>query len=57
MSAVPIIKEIAKTVGGSGGGKPSLGQAGGKEPDKLPEAISKAFNIVKDEIEKMKVKN
>ncbi|MCE1247469.1 MAG: alanine--tRNA ligase [Firmicutes bacterium] len=57
MSAVPLIKEIAKTVGGSGGGKPALGQAGGKEPEKLPEAISKAFNIVKDEIEKMKVKN
>jgi alanyl-tRNA synthetase len=57
LSAVPIIKEIAKVMGGSGGGKPSMGQAGGKDPEKLPDAISKAFGIIKDEIEKMKVKN
>jgi len=36
------IKESAAIVGGSGGGKPALAQAGGKHPDKLPEALEAA---------------
>ena len=30
---------VAKVVGGGGGGKPNMAQAGGKEPDKLAEAL------------------
>lgn len=37
-----LIKEIVKLVGGGGGGKPDLAQAGGKEPEKLPEALKEA---------------
>lgn len=37
-----LIKEIVKVVGGGGGGKPEMAQAGGKEPSKLPEALAKA---------------
>ena len=41
-----IIKEIAGLIGGSGGGRPDMAQAGGKSPEKLPEAIEKVFQVV-----------
>jgi alanyl-tRNA synthetase len=34
-----LIQEVAKLVGGGGGGRPDLAQAGGKDPDKLDEAL------------------
>jgi alanyl-tRNA synthetase len=37
-----IVGEIAKLCGGGGGGKPDLATAGGKWPDKLPEALAAA---------------
>ena len=33
------IKQIAPIVGGGGGGKPELAQAGGKNPEALPQAL------------------
>jgi alanyl-tRNA synthetase len=39
VNAVELIREIAKHVQGGGGGKPTLAEAGGKLPDKLPEAL------------------
>jgi alanyl-tRNA synthetase len=39
---VQLIKEIAPAVGGSGGGKPESAQAGGKNPEGLPQALDKA---------------
>ncbi len=42
MSAGDWIKSVAPVVGGGGGGKPDLAQAGGKEVAKIPEAISAA---------------
>jgi alanyl-tRNA synthetase len=36
------VREVAKVVGGGGGGKPSMAQAGGKLPEKLPEALDTA---------------
>ena len=38
-SAGKWITPVAETVGGGGGGKPDLAQAGGKLPAKLPEAL------------------
>lgn len=35
-----IVKEIAKIVGGSGGGKPHLATAGGKDVAKIDEALN-----------------
>ncbi len=37
-----IIKQLAPIVGGSGGGKPELAQAGGSQPEKLGEALAAA---------------
>ncbi|HRA01246.1 MAG TPA: DHHA1 domain-containing protein [Thermoflexales bacterium] len=42
MEAGKLIKEIAAIVGGSGGGRPTLAQAGGKDPARLDEALEKA---------------
>jgi alanyl-tRNA synthetase len=36
------IREPAKIVGGSGGGRPNMAQAGGKDPEKLSQALEKA---------------
>ncbi|RIK83786.1 MAG: alanine--tRNA ligase [Planctomycetota bacterium] len=36
------VREVAKIVGGSGGGKPDLAQAGGKQPGKIGEALERA---------------
>jgi len=39
MSAGNIVKEVAKIVGGSGGGRPHLATAGGKDVEKIDEAL------------------
>ena len=41
-----LVGEVAKVVGGGGGGKPTMAQAGGKDPGKLGEALEKARNLV-----------
>ena len=40
------VKEVAPVVGGGGGGKPDMAQAGGKDPAKLPEAFEKAKEVI-----------
>ena len=42
-----VLSEVAKLMGGGGGGKPESAQAGGKDPSKAEEAISKVVEIVK----------
>jgi alanyl-tRNA synthetase len=41
-----IIKEISTIVGGSGGGRPDMAQAGGPNPDKLDDALQAAPDII-----------
>jgi alanyl-tRNA synthetase len=41
-----IIRELAPLVGGSGGGKPELAEAGGKDSSMLADAIEKSYSIV-----------
>jgi len=43
-----VIKQIASTVGGSGGGRPDMAQAGGTKPEKLDEALEKAYKVIKN---------
>ncbi len=42
-----VLSEVAKLCGGGGGGKPESAQAGGKDPSKAEEAISKVVDIFK----------
>jgi alanyl-tRNA synthetase len=41
-----IVGELAKICGGGGGGRPDLAQAGGKQPEKLAEALAAVPRIV-----------
>jgi len=41
-----IVKALAPVIGGSGGGKPDLAQAGGSLPDKLAEALEKVYTLI-----------
>ncbi|MBT3923419.1 MAG: alanine--tRNA ligase [Nitrospina sp.] len=41
-----IIKQIAAIVGGSGGGRPDMAQAGGSQVDKLDEALKRAEELI-----------
>ena len=43
-----IIKEISKIIEGSGGGKPNLAMAGGKNPNKLDKALSEVIPLIKN---------
>lgn len=46
VSAGEWISRVAPIVGGGGGGKPDLAQAGGKQPEKLPEALQAARDTI-----------
>ena len=46
VDASTIVGEIAKIIGGGGGGRPESAQAGGRYPDKLTEALSLVPDIV-----------
>ncbi len=41
-----LIKGIASFVGGGGGGRPNMAQAGGKNPDGIPAAIAEVENVL-----------
>jgi alanyl-tRNA synthetase len=46
LKAGEIIKPIAEIVGGGGGGRPNMAQAGGKDSSKLPQALNKAREVL-----------
>ncbi len=41
-----IIKKVSALVGGSGGGRPDMAQAGGPHPDKIDEALAAVYEII-----------
>lgn len=41
-----IIREVAQIAGGGGGGKPNMAQAGGKNPEKVDEALQKVYALL-----------
>lgn len=45
-----LIKEIASFVGGGGGGRPNMAQAGGKNPAGIPDALKKAKEVAASQI-------
>jgi len=45
-----LIKGIAALVGGGGGGRPNMAQAGGKNPAGIPDAIAKVEEVLAEQI-------
>lgn len=45
-----LIKEIAGCVGGGGGGRPNMAQAGGKNPAGIPDAVAKVKEVLENQI-------
>ena len=44
--SVDLVKEVARVVGGGGGGRPQLATAGGKEPEKIPQALKHGRDVL-----------
>jgi alanyl-tRNA synthetase len=47
VKAGDLVKEISPIVDGGGGGRPQMAQAGGKKPEKIDEALTKAIEVIK----------
>jgi alanyl-tRNA synthetase len=47
LDAVAVIKEAAAEVGGGGGGRPTMARAGGRDPEKLGDALAKAAEALR----------
>jgi alanyl-tRNA synthetase len=47
LHAGDLIKAVAQAVGGGGGGKPTMAQAGGRDPNRLPEALAMVPTLVR----------
>lgn len=50
IKAGDLIKRVAAVVGGGGGGRPDMAQAGGKDPDKLSEALDQVAVYVRENL-------
>jgi len=48
LHAGKLVAVLAAEVGGRGGGRPDLAQAGGSQPEKLAEALGKVANLVRN---------
>ncbi|MGD2177508.1 MAG: alanine--tRNA ligase [Anaerolineae bacterium] len=49
--AVEIVRGLGRVVGGGGGGRPTMAQAGGSDPSKLDDALAQAAGILKKQLE------
>ncbi|MEE8885541.1 MAG: alanine--tRNA ligase [Eubacteriales bacterium] len=45
-----LIRAVAKVVGGGGGGRPNMAQAGGKDASKIPDALSEAEKVLAEQL-------
>ena len=45
-----LIKAVASVVGGGGGGRPNMAQAGGKDAAKIDDAVAKAYEVAEEQI-------
>ncbi|MCS6774321.1 MAG: alanine--tRNA ligase [Anaerolineae bacterium] len=48
LDASKVVREAAALVGGGGGGRPTLAQAGGRDPSRLSEALAKADQLLRE---------
>jgi alanyl-tRNA synthetase len=47
ISASDVIRGAAPLVGGGGGGRPTMARAGGKDAEKLPDALAEAERLIR----------
>jgi alanyl-tRNA synthetase len=47
VSAADVIRGAAPLVGGGGGGRPTMARAGGKDADRLPDALAEAERLIR----------
>jgi alanyl-tRNA synthetase len=52
LDAVRWVKDAAKLVGGGGGGRPDMAQAGGKDPSKLADALAHGLATMREQLER-----
>jgi len=52
VKAGDLIKVMAAEVGGTGGGRPEMAQAGGKDPSKLDASLEKVFDLVEQALQR-----
>ncbi|MBN1818394.1 MAG: alanine--tRNA ligase [Sedimentisphaerales bacterium] len=52
LTAGDIVRTVAPIIGGGGGGRPQMAQAGGKDPKKLDDALQKAREIIEVKLTK-----
>jgi alanyl-tRNA synthetase len=52
LKAGELIKAMAAEVGGTGGGRPEMAQAGGRDPSKLDVALEKVFGLVEGALQR-----
>jgi alanyl-tRNA synthetase len=45
-----IVKDVSKITGGGGGGRPDMAQAGGRQPEKITDALQFAVEVIKNQI-------
>ncbi|MBM3211456.1 alanine--tRNA ligase [Candidatus Poribacteria bacterium] len=50
LKAGEIIREVAKIAGGSGGGRPDMAQAGGKDPSMMEKALDSVADIIAQQL-------
>jgi len=47
-----LARDLARLTGGGGGGRPDVAEAGGKDPSRIPEALAKLPDLVRDQLAK-----
>jgi alanyl-tRNA synthetase len=48
VSAADVVRAAAAVVGGGGGGRSTMARAGGRDPERLPEALQAAERLIRD---------
>jgi alanyl-tRNA synthetase len=54
--AAAIVREVAPLIGGGGGGRPDLAQAGGKDASRLDEALRRAARLALESLERVEAR-